>query len=83
MGITSGLDVASILEEMALNGSGWALFELCNDLGIGKDKLTKERPLREWEIVADILSVWDSRANNALIVKKYSYVATLLKPVFS
>jgi hypothetical protein len=40
-----------------------------------------ERPLREWEIVLDIVSVWEPDAGNALLVKKYSYHYTLTSEV--
>ncbi|CAO3655867.1 unnamed protein product [Mucor hiemalis] len=52
------------------NSDDWTLFEIANSHGV-------ERPLREWEIVLDIVSVWDSDAGNALLVKKYSYHYTL------
>ncbi|CAO3653926.1 unnamed protein product [Mucor fragilis] len=48
----------------------WSLFEIDNQHGV-------ERPLREWEIVLDVLSVWEPDASNALLVKKYSYHYTL------
>ncbi|KAJ3105308.1 hypothetical protein HDU97_008205 [Phlyctochytrium planicorne] len=50
----------------------WTLFELANDLGI-------ERPLREWEIVTDVISAWDTNASvNAILLKKYSYRSTIV-----
>lgn len=52
------------------NSDDWTLFEIANSHGV-------ERPLREWEIVLDIVSVWDPEAGNALLVKKYSYHYTL------
>jgi hypothetical protein len=48
----------------------WTLFEIDNIHSV-------ERPIREWEIVLDILNVWDMDASNALLVKKYSYHYTL------
>lgn len=44
-------------------------------------QLHVERPLREWEIVLDVLSVWEPDASNALLVKKYSYHYTLTSEV--
>ncbi|KAI8930283.1 hypothetical protein BC831DRAFT_395364, partial [Entophlyctis helioformis] len=45
--------VHDVVERFRLEPSpDWALFELCNDTGI-------ERPLRDWEIVTDIISAWD------------------------
>ncbi|KAL7315986.1 hypothetical protein PS15m_005140 [Mucor circinelloides] len=52
------------------NSDDWSLFEIDNQHGV-------ERPLREWEIVLDVLSVWEPDASNALLVKKYSYHYTL------
>jgi hypothetical protein len=50
----------------------WTLFELGNDLGI-------ERPLRDWEILTDIMSAWDtSNSTNAIVMKKYAYRSTLV-----
>ncbi|TPX70399.1 hypothetical protein SpCBS45565_g01789 [Spizellomyces sp. 'palustris'] len=49
----------------------WTLFELCNDLGI-------ERPLRDWEIVTDVISAWDAGTSiNAIVMKKYGYRDTV------
>lgn len=49
----------------------WTLFELCNDLGI-------ERPIRDWEIVTDVISAWDiSTSINAIVMKKYGYRDTV------
>ncbi|KAI9099977.1 hypothetical protein DFS34DRAFT_516615 [Phlyctochytrium arcticum] len=51
--------------------SDWTIFELCNDLGI-------ERPLRDWEIVTDVISAWDTSTSiNAIVMKKYGYKATV------
>lgn len=40
-----------------------------------------ERPIREWEIVLDIISAWEPDSNNALLVKRYSYHYTLTSEV--
>ncbi|OAD72033.1 hypothetical protein PHYBLDRAFT_187479 [Phycomyces blakesleeanus NRRL 1555(-)] len=45
---------------------GWALFEIANSHGV-------ERPLREWELVLEVVECWGPDANNALLVKKYAY----------
>ncbi|RKP09638.1 hypothetical protein THASP1DRAFT_14007, partial [Thamnocephalis sphaerospora] len=37
----------------------WTIFELVNDFGA-------ERPLADWELVADVLATWDASQNNAL-----------------
>jgi hypothetical protein len=58
-----------------LSGQSWALFELCNDFGI-------ERPLRDWEIVTNMLSAWDEGSSNAIVLKKYGYKPTLAVSVF-
>jgi hypothetical protein len=36
-----------------------------------------ERPLRDWEIVTQVLSAWDSTSSNAIVLKKYGYKSTL------
>jgi hypothetical protein len=41
----------------------------------------KERPLRDWEIVTEVLSTWDQDEKNALLVKQYSYKPTLISSV--
>jgi len=49
----------------------WTLFELCNDFGV-------ERPLKEWEIVTDVITSWDiQKTKNAMIMKKYNYYESL------
>ena len=51
--------------------SFWTVFELCSDIGI-------ERPLRDWEIVTDVMSAWNNEeSTNVLILKKYPYKSTL------
>ncbi len=45
--------------------------------------LSIERPLREWELVFDIVSTWEPDGNNALLVKKYSYHYTLTSEVIN
>jgi hypothetical protein len=45
--------------------------------------LSIERPLREWELVFDIVSTWEPDGNNALLVKKYSYHYTLTSEVMN
>ncbi|KAJ3220107.1 hypothetical protein HDU67_006863 [Dinochytrium kinnereticum] len=50
----------------------WTLFELANDLGI-------ERPLRDWEIVTDVIAAWDASTSvNAILMKKYGYRSTIV-----
>ncbi|KAJ3182547.1 hypothetical protein HDU85_002645 [Gaertneriomyces sp. JEL0708] len=49
----------------------WTIFELCNDLGI-------ERPVRDWEILTDVISAWDTSTSlNAIVMKKYGYKDTV------
>ncbi|KAH6584705.1 hypothetical protein BASA60_000856 [Batrachochytrium salamandrivorans] len=41
-------------------------------------KITTQRPIRDWEIVTDIISAWDSANSvNAIVMKKYGYRVTL------
>ncbi|RKP03842.1 hypothetical protein CXG81DRAFT_9026, partial [Caulochytrium protostelioides] len=59
--------IGDILATQGIENDGtWTLFELCHDLNI-------ERPLRDWEIVTDILSAWSGvqARHNALFVKRY------------
>ncbi|KAI9329669.1 hypothetical protein DFJ73DRAFT_901736, partial [Zopfochytrium polystomum] len=65
--------IATVVRKYGVEASpDWTLFEICNDLGI-------ERPLREWEIVTDVLSAWDSATTkNAIVMKKYAYRNTLV-----
>ncbi|KAH6575688.1 hypothetical protein BASA82_000783 [Batrachochytrium salamandrivorans] len=64
--------VRNVIDSFHLDASpDWALFELCNDIGV-------ERPIRDWEIVTDIISAWDSANSvNAIVMKKYGYRVTL------
>lgn len=64
----------------------WTLFEICNDIGLGKIldliqtyfNFILERPLRAWEIVTDVLAAWDiGITTNALVLKKYAYYQTV------
>ncbi|KAJ2963975.1 hypothetical protein NQZ79_g1066 [Umbelopsis isabellina] len=73
--LTSLMTTAMVLESLRERAvidqeQSWTLFELANKVGV-------ERPLRDWEIVTDILSTWDQDEKNALLVKKYSYKSTL------
>ncbi|KAG2171760.1 hypothetical protein INT43_008140 [Umbelopsis isabellina] len=73
--LTSLMTTAMVLESLRERAvidqeQSWTLFELANKVGV-------ERPLRDWEIVTDILSTWDQDEKNALLVKKYSYKPTL------
>ena len=36
-----------------------------------------ERPLRDWEIVTQVLSCWDAASVNAIVMKKYPYRNTI------
>ncbi|XJO71934.1 hypothetical protein BDV3_001362 [Batrachochytrium dendrobatidis] len=64
--------VRNVIDSFHLDASpDWALFELCNDMGI-------ERPVRDWEIVTDVISAWDTTNSlNAIVMKKYGYRVTL------
>ncbi|KAJ3339267.1 hypothetical protein HDU91_001044, partial [Kappamyces sp. JEL0680] len=66
--LTSLMTAGQLVQEVALasDEARWALFELCIDYGI-------ERPLREWEIVTDVLSAWNHSSANAIVVKPYKY----------
>ncbi|KAJ3305419.1 hypothetical protein HDV03_001513 [Kappamyces sp. JEL0829] len=70
--LTSLMTAGQLVQEVALasDEARWALFELCIDYGI-------ERPLREWEIVTDVLSAWNHSSANAIVVKPYKYKPTL------
>ncbi|KAJ3047882.1 hypothetical protein HK097_011084, partial [Rhizophlyctis rosea] len=64
--------IADVVSRFHLDVSqDWTLFELCNDHGV-------ERPLRDWEIVTDVISAWDATTSiNAIVMKKYAYRDTL------
>lgn len=71
--ITSLTNAIQLIQEVTQSSDlnhEWALFELCNTLGI-------ERPLREWEIVTDVLSAWNQQSSNVILIKKYQFKATL------
>ncbi|KAG1221557.1 hypothetical protein G6F35_005909 [Rhizopus arrhizus] len=69
--LTSAMVIQSLKKKGVLDHSNdWTLFEIANSHCV-------ERPLREWEIVLDIISAWEPDDNNALLVKKYSYHYTL------
>lgn len=42
-----------------------------------------ERPLRDWEIVLDTVSMWDGDMHNMLMLKKYPYRSSLTAEVSS
>jgi hypothetical protein len=49
----------------------WTLFELVNDFGL-------ERPLRDWEIVTNVINTWETaKSANAIVCKTYAYRHTL------
>ncbi len=52
----------------------WALFEVVDEMGI-------ERPLREFEIVTDVLYSWGRESTNALVLKKYGFPESLTAEV--
>jgi hypothetical protein len=35
--------------------------------------MCEERPLRDYEIVTDVIGTWGKETVNALLIKKYSY----------
>ncbi|KAJ3333786.1 hypothetical protein HDU76_003600 [Blyttiomyces sp. JEL0837] len=50
----------------------WSIFEVCPDFGI-------EKPLRDWELLTDILNSWDTALNkNAFVLRKYGHRSTLV-----
>ncbi|RCH84947.1 hypothetical protein CU098_004296 [Rhizopus stolonifer] len=70
--LTNLLTTAMVVQYLKKKGlldtsEDWTLFEIDN-----------KRPLREWEVVIDVLSVWEPDASNALLVKKYSYHYSLI-----
>ncbi|KAG2176729.1 hypothetical protein INT44_007393, partial [Umbelopsis vinacea] len=75
MQLTSLMTTAMVLESLRErsvidNDQSWTLFELANKVGV-------ERPLRDWEIVTDVLTTWDQDEKNALLIKQYAYKSTL------
>ncbi|KAI8386893.1 hypothetical protein BD560DRAFT_383086 [Blakeslea trispora] len=65
--LTTAMVVQYLRKKGLLDSSDdWTLFEIDNSHGI-------ERPLREWEIVLNTLSIWEPDASNALLIKKYPY----------
>ncbi|KAI9326217.1 hypothetical protein BDR26DRAFT_148406 [Obelidium mucronatum] len=65
-------ELICILGSAFVDDGSWTLFEVCNDFGI-------ERPLRDWEIVTDILEAWDpTTSTNVLILKPYGFRNTLV-----
>ncbi|KAJ3037479.1 hypothetical protein HDV00_001654 [Rhizophlyctis rosea] len=74
--LTSLMSADQIIEDVVTKfhldvSPDWTLFELCNDYGV-------ERPLRDWEIVTDVISAWDATTSiNAIVMKKYAYRDTL------
>ena len=64
--------VKAVVDSLNLQESpDWALFEICNDHGI-------ERPIRDWEIVTDVLAAWGtSHALRAIAIKKFFYRSTI------
>ncbi|KAJ3319514.1 hypothetical protein HDV06_006247 [Boothiomyces sp. JEL0866] len=70
--LTSLMQASTVVEDISANlqGDNWALFEIITEFGI-------ERPLRNWEIVTDVMSTWDTEANNAIVLKKYGYINSL------
>ncbi|KAG0182021.1 hypothetical protein DFQ29_006139 [Apophysomyces sp. BC1021] len=70
--LTTAMVVQYLKKKALLDGSDdWALFEIANSHGV-------ERPLRDWEIVLDVVSSWEPDANNALLVKRYGYHTSLI-----
>ncbi|RUS24493.1 hypothetical protein BC938DRAFT_473499 [Jimgerdemannia flammicorona] len=72
--LTSLMTTAMIIDHLKKRSmlddeDDWALFELANDHGV-------ERPLREWEIVTDVIHTWEAE-KNALLAKKYAYKVSL------
>ncbi|CAG8536369.1 10256_t:CDS:2 [Paraglomus occultum] len=76
LALTSKMNALSVLKylkrkQAVPDSDEWTLFELVNDLGL-------ERPLRDWEIVTNVINTWDtSRTTNALVCKTYAYRHTL------
>ncbi|KAI8823155.1 uncharacterized protein EV422DRAFT_494485, partial [Fimicolochytrium jonesii] len=77
--LTSLMSAQQVIDEVVSRfhqdaSPDWTIFELCNDSGI-------ERPLREWEIVTDVISAWDNTsgkgAGNAIVMKKYGFKNTV------
>jgi len=75
--LTSAMSAKEVIKDLIrkrniIDTPDWTLFELCNDFGV-------ERPLKEWEIVTDVITSWDiQKTKNALIMKTYNYYESLL-----
>ncbi|KAI3654829.1 hypothetical protein MP228_000209 [Amoeboaphelidium protococcarum] len=64
--IVRDLKERSLLEDT----SEWTLFEIINEYGL-------ERPLRDFEIVTDVMTTWGKESPNSLLLKKYRYKDSL------
>ncbi|OZJ05979.1 hypothetical protein BZG36_01218 [Bifiguratus adelaidae] len=74
--LTSLMTVGAVIQQLRQQNylsddSAWTLFEMANDYHI-------ERPLKDWEVVTDILLSWADPQRNALLVKKYMFRNSLL-----
>ncbi|KAF7728218.1 RNA polymerase II elongation factor [Apophysomyces ossiformis] len=70
--LTTAMVIQYLRRKSLLDGNDdWALFEIANSHGV-------ERPLRNWEVVLDIVSSWEPDAGNALLAKRYSYHSSLI-----
>ncbi|KDQ09915.1 hypothetical protein BOTBODRAFT_36729 [Botryobasidium botryosum FD-172 SS1] len=62
-----------VLSNDAGHANGWALWELSNDFGM-------ERPIREYELISDILETWNKEVQiNAFMVKRTPLAPLLLQ----
>jgi hypothetical protein len=65
--MTSSQVAQDVVEKaMLARADDWTLFEIVNDTGV-------ERPLRDFEIVTDVVASWGFETPNALLLKRYGY----------
>ncbi|KAL7749143.1 hypothetical protein RI367_005548 [Sorochytrium milnesiophthora] len=69
--MTAEVVVNEIIEKAMLNEQEeWTLFEIFNDLDL-------ERPLKDWEIVTNVMRTWERETRNAIMIRAYGYRSSL------
>lgn len=71
--MTAAIVSESIVKRLRLeetNDGPWVLFELFQDLSI-------ERPLRDWEVVTEVVKSWERQTTNVLLMRRYGYKNSL------
>ena len=73
-------DILQELKSLIGDSRKWALFERFGQLGIGLMKFNIERPIRDWELIKNVLDSWgQGPQTNALVVRHYEARETLSK----